>query len=67
MRKRRFRAKLKAARLIPGFSYIMKRVYEQGEERHIFVDVDTPSGKETLKALLAIPDKKSVGDDEGET
>ena len=56
MRKSRFQAKLKAARLIPGFSGMMKRVYEQGEERHVYVDVGTPSGKGTMRALIAIPD-----------
>ena len=61
MRKSRFQAKLKAARLIPGFSGMMKRVYEQGEERHIYVDVVTPSGKGTMRALVAIPDKSPLG------
>ena len=61
MRESRFQAKLKAARLIPGFSGMMKRVYEQGEERHIFVDVVTPSGKGTMRELVAIPDKSPLG------
>ena len=61
MRKSRFQAKLKAARLIPGFSGMMKRVYEQGEERHIYVDVVSPSGKGTMRALVAIPDKSPLG------
>lgn len=61
MRKSRFQAKLKAARLIPGFSGMMKRVYEQGKERHIYVDVVSPSGKGTMRALVAIPDKSPLG------
>lgn len=57
----RFQMKMKAARLIPGFSGMMKRVYEQGKERHIYVNVVSLSGKGTMRVLLAIPDKSPLG------
>ena len=58
MRKSRFQAKLKAARLLFDLSRRMESVYEK--ERYTFVDDPTFSGTDMLRLLVAVPDKSPL-------
>ena len=60
MRKSRFQAKLKAARLLFDFSRRMESAYEQVKERYTFVDDPTFSGTDKLRLLVAVPDKSPL-------